>query len=1402
MPAAARITDPVGHGFALAGMLLGAVVGALLVAGTVATGGLLGAVIVAGGVAMGGLSGGKIASGLQRAMGLPNPTTGLLGLGAANVLVGGLTAARAGIDSAVACHGLYGINHFPIPMPLVAQGSKTVTVNGMPAGRVGDKLVCGADITQGRFDVTIGGPTATVCMIIDAESILRTGLEILGMAALVGAGLLAIAAGAGAVLAFGAILLASSAALQGLHALGDCLGPGYGDIFEGLGGFLLLWGGSKSLSEPAETPGEPVLETPPEENAAPESRPIEERTRCADPVDVATGEVCITAEDFVLPGALPLRLSRMYSTGQEGATCFGPRWRSNWGECIEERGEGIFYYVTGNGCRWRFSLSGGRDAQGWYRNVTAPRLRFRPSASGFEVLNADRHLLSFARKASERWLLTRIADSNANAIDFDYDDQGALSCVETTGGYRLRVETDRAQIAKISLELGGNRLHDLVSYEYDAAGNLSGIVNGSGLPFRYEYDDAGCVHLWADREGTWYTYRYDERGRCIEAWGNDDTFHYRLQYDDARRKVAVSDSYENTTIYTHDERDRITEILDAQGGVTRTEWDVAGNKLSETDPAGRTVRYSYNSDGELVSATDPEGHATQIEYNELRLPAALIDVAGKRWIRSYDGRGNLIATGLEQRPGWRYERDHFGNVKNVIDPIGNVRSFSYNDAGLTTGVSDWQQHWTFLERDALGRVVKMLDPLERLTMYNYDQLSKLSSAVLPDESRLTWRYDSEGCLAEHITADGKRYRYAHGAFDKLAAIQKPSGSVVKFRYDQELRLSEVENERGERYRYQYDALGRVSAEVDFSGRRLRYRYDGSGWLVERWNGKGERTEYTWGAAGQLVERRSEDGTFALFRYDILGQLLEAENESTKVTFTRDDFGRVIREAQGQHWVSSEYDARGFRIQRATDSGSSAAFTYDENGRLIQLGLPGTAGFTFERDVVGRETQRHFGSSKREGAFLRQSFDPVDRLVSQFATASTGEATVDRSFRYDATSNPIEIDDRRWGSSFYDYDPDGRVLSERRTDGYVERFTYDPAGDLVGSARRLESGSLRIESRWLGRGGKLQQAAETRYIYDADGRVVEKRNKTKVWTYEWTVEGQLRTVVTPTGERWVYEYDAFGRRIRKQGQSGGTVFVWDGPVVAEQIQPRRTATWIFEPASFRPLAKQENGRAYACVTDQAGTPRELLDKHGELAWSVRLSVWGGTDQIRGQATECHVRFQGQWFDEESGLAYNLNRYYEPETGRYLSPDPIGLEGGARSYGYVHNPMAWVDPCGLAGCNTDAASDLPQFKGKSAAEIRNELQDAGFTRTKVSNSPGKNETWTHPDGSEVRIHPYGNEQTAPFRSANNAHIHKQDSLGNRLTDRGIPSTNPDETHVGIPNPPDLPQVRGRPHGTGTQ
>jgi len=188
--------------------------------------------------------------------------------------------------------------------------------------------------------------------------------------------------------------------------------------------------------------------------------------------------------------------------------------------------------------------------------------------------------------------------------------------------------------------------------------------------------------------------------------------------------------------------------------------------------------------------------------------------------------------------------------------------------------------------------------------------------------------------------------------------------------------------------------------------------------------------------------------------------------------------------------------------------------------------------------------------------------------------------------------------------------------------------------------------------------------------------------------------------------WKYTYDAFGRRIRKEcGDRSIIFYLWQGATLIEEWQgnpktddaPLEITRWHFDPGTFTPIAKETRAAPhgndtgpvfYPIVTDHLGTPKELFDIEGNCLWQAEHRLWGRTDITAKKdrhyepIVDCNLRFQNQWEDEESGLYYNLNRYYDPDSGQYLSTDPIGLEGGLRTHGYVHDPMQWVDPMGLA------------------------------------------------------------------------------------------------------------------------
>ncbi|MEN5135631.1 MULTISPECIES: RHS repeat-associated core domain-containing protein [Pseudomonas] len=225
-----------------------------------------------------------------------------------------------------------------------------------------------------------------------------------------------------------------------------------------------------------------------------------------------------------------------------------------------------------------------------------------------------------------------------------------------------------------------------------------------------------------------------------------------------------------------------------------------------------------------------------------------------------------------------------------------------------------------------------------------------------------------------------------------------------------------------------------------------------------------------------------------------------------------------------------------------------------------------------------------------------------------------------------------------------------------------------------------------------KGNRLLMQGDRHYDYDAFGNLIRERRgraQTLVTEYRYDSQHRLIGLTRPDGTTATYQYDAFGRRIRKTVDGQTTEFFWQGDHLIAESSPTQHRSFIYEPGTFRPLAMLDGkGPKRACPfyyqLDHLGTPQELTDYSGDIVWSAKYSAYGKVTSLE-LASEDYLnqplRFQGQYFDDESGLHYNRHRYYDPDVGRYLTPDPVKLAGGLNQYRYVPNPTGWVDPLGL-------------------------------------------------------------------------------------------------------------------------
>ncbi|OZV83951.1 hypothetical protein CA850_04800 [Micromonospora echinospora] len=1057
------------------------------------------------------------------------------------------------------------------------------------------------------------------------------------------------------------------------------------------------------------------------------SIPLGARRCAADPIDIASGEVVLTQTDVELPGLLPLVLSRSHLSSYRVGRWFGTSWASTLDQRLELDDAGACL-VAEDGMLLTYSQPGAVDVR--TLPESGPRWPLTPTADGYRVDQSESgRTLHFREVPGHpgpedgepvRVLpLVAVTDRNGHRIDLDWRD-GEIAEIRHSGGYRIAVDTLGGRVAALSL-LDADASGDarvLVRFGYDERGHLAEVVNESGRPLRFGYDDEGRLLRWQDRNEQEYAYAYDEHGRCVTATGTGGYLAARLHYDPDARTTTVVDSLGHATVYELNERGQSQRVTDPLGNASTCIWDRYDRKSTETDALGRILRYHYDDDGNLVEVVRPDGSRATASYNGLRQPVVVTDFDGATWRRAYDERGNLTMVTDPTGAVTHYHYDDAGHLAEVVDALGNALRVETDAAGLFSRITDATGAVTSCQRDTAGRVTEMTDPVGGTTYLGWTSDGHLAWRRTPDGAHEEWTYDAEGNLVTHTDPTGATTEFAIGPFDLPVSRTGPDGGRLTFAYDTELRLTTVTNPQGLTWRYDYDPAGRLVAETDFNGRRQTYTLDAAGQLVARTNGADQQVELVRDELGNIVERRTAEGV-TILRYDPVGRLSHAASPDVDLQFERDPLGRVLAEICDGHRVTSTYDALGRRTHRRTPSGLESTWDYDAGHRPVALHTGGQT-IRFTHDAAGRETRRSVGA-----LVLTQTWDPNHRLLSQALTANptagsdvlagVPELVAHRAYRYRADGYLVDITDQVTGERRLELDRAGRITAVRAAN-WTERYAYDDAGNLTSAAwpDAGDDGAAQGDREYTGT--LIRRAGNIRYEHDDAGRVVlrqrkERSTKPSTWRYTWDSDDRLVGVTTPDGTRWRYRYDALGRRVAKQRlDAGGEVveqvdFAWDGPRLIEQTHRDETgdltSTWEYAPDSFTPISQTDGSaldqsevdrRFYAIVADLTGTPTELVDPDGRVAWQQRTTIWGIPTHVSADGTDCPLRFPGQLRDPETGASYNYHRYYDPETARYACADPLGLDAGPDPHAYVANPTFEIDPLGLVPCPLNALKRL--------------------------------------------------------------------------------------------------------------
>ena len=419
-------------------------------------------------------------------------------------------------------------------------------------------------------------------------------------------------------------------------------------------------------------------------------------------------------------------------------------------------------------------------------------------------------------------------------------------------------------------------------------------------------------------------------------------------------------------------------------------------------------------------------------------------------------------------------------------------------------------------------------------------------------------------------------------------------------------------------------------------------------------------------------------------------------ESDEIAYRHDAAGRVLSESGINGAVGYEWDALSNLTGLTLPGGQKLAWLHYGSGHVSAIRFGQQLVTEFTRDRLHREVRRTQGAREQ----LRQ-YDSLGRRTLQRSELSTDvtlpeQALLERLYRYTARGELSGVSDTQRGEVDYGYDAEGRLLKhyEARQGHSRAQFSYDAADNLAASDDPVPVTDNRLQ-HW--------QALFMKY--DHWGNLVSRRNGQYEQHYAYDAENRLVSArgTGPEGRFEArYHYDALGRRTRKivttTHGTTDTRFLWQGyRLLQEQQQTGLCSTYIYDPnEAWSPLARvdhlrdQSSGEIYWFNTDLNGAPLEVTDERGAVRWSGQYGSFGevrhqseGFSRLVNRTAMAHqpLRYAGQYADGETGLHYNLFRYYDPQVGRFIVQDPIGLNGGWNLYQYAPNPLGWIDPLGL-------------------------------------------------------------------------------------------------------------------------
>ncbi|MBS1994679.1 MAG: RHS repeat protein [Cyanobacteria bacterium SZAS LIN-2] len=942
--------------------------------------------------------------------------------------------------------------------------------------------------------------------------------------------------------------------------------------------------------------------------------------------------------------------------------------------------------------------------------------------------------------------ISSVTDPAGAQIQYGYDSHGNLSTVTYQDGAVRTYVYENASFPHHLTGIIDESSNRYSTYGYDSNGRVTSSTHAGGADAiavtSYTATSSTLTDVAGDSVQLGFTTNpgYTRRANVITR--NGLTRSYTIPApttDPQQRATQVVDENGNLTTSVFD-ADHLTSKTEAFGtSVARTTTyqylsAVTALPTLVTEPL-RTSSFQYyagTNNVHIKTVTD-----TTVQPNVSRSWTYVYDSYGR--ILSVDGPRTDVTDVTTYSYFTCSTGGSCGHLNIVTDAVGNTTTYtSYNAHGQPTQLSDQNSVVTTLAYDArlrlTDRCVNGVLPVcvgGELTHLDYWPTGLLKKSTLPDGSYLLYSYDNAHRLTQVTDGAGNKMSYtldaagnrtAESAYDPTNTLSRTHNQVYNvlnqlyqdigaagtssvtttFGYDNNGNQISVSAPLGRLTTSKYDPLNRLSSVTDANGGVTAYQYDANDSPTQLTDPRNLVTAYTPNGFGEVQQVTSPDTGSTSNTYDSGGNLATSTNARTgRVAASYDAINRVRTLSYSVNGVTDQIvtfsydggtDGRG-RLTGASDANHTMTWGYDALGRLTSKGqaigtVTKTVGYGYvSGDLTtlttpsGQSVVYSYANHRITGIAINGTTLLSSVVYEPFGPArgwTWGNATTEIRL-HDTDGDPSQISSTE--SSSYQYDDAHRITGITNSSNPVLSWGYG-----YDSLDRLNSGDAF---------GTLLA-----WTFDANGNRVKQTGAPAaaaltpanlVLTYNGA--SRLATSKIGTSATTTYVYNALGQRIEKSGGPAGTVmFVYDeaghllgeydgsGGLIQETI-------WLGDTpvATIRPNAGSV--AVYYTHADHLNAPRMVTRS------SDNASVWRWDHDPFGSAAPnqnpsgngtfiYNLRFPGQYYDSESGLRYNYFRDYDPQTGRYVESDPIGLQGGINTYSYgAANPVSHIDPTGL-------------------------------------------------------------------------------------------------------------------------